>query len=715
MRTINRSTRRAKARLVLAGASALSLALVGFGTATATASPAARTAFPGSVPAFVSTATDAGATADTTEEGEIYLSLPDENGAQQYAAAVSTPGSKLYGRYLSSHDWIKKFAPSKEDLATVKQFLTSSGFTVTGVPRSREYIVFRGPADLFGDALGTELHNYKVDGKTVSAPSSAPSLPKAVASHVLGLNLGDAEAKLTRTFHQRPGQGVPGAQAQQSKKLLGSGISSSGAVKKSTKYSRTNANQSTSTEQCSSYYGQNHATRPAAYGRTSFPTTICGYLPSQLRSAGDLNRLINSGIDGGGVRIGIVDAYDSPTLLKDTNTYMLQAGEPLLTKFDDISYPASSFSDQAACDEPSTWQTEQTLDVQSAHSVAPGAKIVYSGGYNCGGGLDLALSKILDHHLADLVSNSYGYAGEGIPDDVVQGKVNIELQAAGEGIGLYFGTGDDGDEQVDFGTPAANFPATSPFVTAVGGTTEYIDASGKVVADAGWGDILDQVVNGAYTAPLPGNLYGGGGGGGISTLFGQPWYQQGVVPTSLSGTGTSAARVEPDVADLADAYTGFQIAVSPITDNTTLATGPLEYQTWGGTSLASPIVAAKMALVQQASHHKIGFANPLLYQQAQQGTASFHDVTSPAATLAMAYTGITSGKTYLVTQNQGLSLSLAKGYDDFTGLGTLNVPVLANNIARSTSHHHHRKGHNKVADSFRQYGYGFYNHHGKQR
>src|SRR6185437_12275371 len=97
------------------------------------------------------------------------------------------------------------------------------------------------------------------------------------------------------------------------------------------------------------------------------------------------------------------------------------------------------------CQYPSGWQGEQTLDVESVHALAPGAKILYVGGFNCGGGLDVAMSKILDGGLANIVSNSYGDQGEDVGADVVAGEVNIQLQAAGEGIGLYFSCGDSGD------------------------------------------------------------------------------------------------------------------------------------------------------------------------------------------------------------------------------------------------------------------------------
>ncbi|MGH8963205.1 MAG: S53 family peptidase [Jatrophihabitantaceae bacterium] len=649
----NRSTRARRGLSALAVA-ALSTGVLMAPNAADAAPATARHAYPGSVPSFVSARADVGPTADTTVEGEVYLPLRDEAGAQNLATAVSTPGNAKYGKFLSPAKWIAKYAPSQSDFNAVKKYLKNSGQTIFATPASREYIVFRGPAASTPAAFGTTLHDYRVGSKLVSAPSGAPTLPASIAAKVSAISLGNSRAALTTPSNVQLGTGTGAAAAPRA------------------------TPKAASAPACSSYFGQNSGTLPTAYGRTSFPTAICGYLPGQLRSAGDVNKQINSGHDGTGQTIAIVDAYASPTIVQDTNDYMRAVGSPLLTRFRQIAPGPADFQDQALCQQPSGWQAEESIDVQSAHSIAPGANILYVGGFNCGGGLDIALSKIVDRGLADIVSNSYGDQGEGVPDDVVRGEQNIHIQAAGEGIGLYFSSGDSGDESVNLGYTSPDFPASSPFVTAVGGTSEAIAANGRYQFETGWGDILDQVANNQYAAALPGNLYGGGAGGGVSALFAQPAYQQGVVPdalaTSVDGT---PSRVVPDIADLADPYTGFQIALRPIIDDTTLQTGPFEYETYGGTSLASPIAAAKMALVQDATGSRVGFANPALYQASTDRPAAFHDVVTPASPVALYYRSARSGNLYLNTLNQGLSLTTAQGYDDITGVGSLIVPTLA--------------------------------------
>lgn len=627
-------------------------------------------AFPNSVPAWATPAADAGPTpADTTVEGEVYLPLRDEQAAQALATAVSTPGNPQYGQFLSAQQWINQFAPTHKDFNAVEQYLTQSGLTIYATPKSRQYIVFRGPASAVGPAFGTTLHEYHFSGGLQHAPSSTPTLPDSIGSAVAGLSI-DSSRSLTRPTDRTPIGSEPTGAPK-------TGAAAPRALTTLPHYT------------CSSYYAEHSGTTPKAYGRTQFPTFVCGYLPDQLRSGYGLNKLITAGNDGTGQRIAIIDAYASPTIQQDTNDYMRTVGSPLLTNFRQIL--PSSYVDVAACAGQAAWQSEETLDVESAHSIAPGAGILYVGGFNCGGGLDIAMSEVLDNQLADIVSNSYGNLGEAVPGSVLTGEQNLQLQAAAEGIGLYFSSGDSGDESMNLGYTSPDFPASSPFVTAVGGTSKAIGADGATEFNTGWGELLDQItVNKsgklALADPPPGTLWGGGAGGGTSAVFAQPDYQRGVVPPALAdATDGTPSRVVPDVAALADPYTGFQIALRPIDDSTCqpdgqCQQGPLVYETYGGTSLASPITAAQMAIVQQVTGRTIGFANPALYA-ASQVPGVFSDVVTPAQPVALAYTSARSGNDYLVTLDQDTSLQTAPGYDDVTGLGELSVATIASYVA----------------------------------
>jgi subtilase family serine protease len=641
-------------------AAALALGLTGVSAASA-ATPAGPTSYPGAVPSWATAVNDQGA-ADpaVTFEAEIYLPLRNAAAAQALATVVSTPGVG-YRAGLSAAQWISRFAPTKADSDATVDFLTSNGFTITAVPASREYVIFRGTADQFDATFGAGIHRYAHGGTSLLAPSQVPTLPASIGSKVSGLSLDQARL-LTHPDSVKQGD-IPG---EPDIKTFGRQTAAAPLI---------NA-------PCSTYYGQKTATVPAAYdGKTVYPTFICGYTPAQLRSAYGISGLPKS-TNGAGQTVAIIDAYASPTIVSDVNTYSAALGEPGLTSatYQQIVPNKSEFSDQEACQEPSGWQSEQTLDVESVHGLAPGAKILYVGGYNCGGGLDVAMSKILDGNLSNIVSNSYGNQGEDVGADVIAGETNLYLQAAGEGIGLYFSSGDSGDETPNGLTPQPDFPASSPWVTAVGGTSLGVDNNGKIVAETGWGDQLDKIVADptkptglSYKDPLPGSVYGGGAGGGRSTVLAQPSYQRGVVPSALA----QGMRVVPDIAALADPYTGFLIGISPINDDSALTTDAFQNQTFGGTSLASPLTAAQIALVQQTTHSRIGFANPTLYAIDRILPASYRDVKPSSGQLALAYTGAVSGNSYLVSLDLDTSLKTAVKYDDVTGIGGVSFTLLS--------------------------------------
>jgi subtilase family serine protease len=654
----NWSLARKSAVLIVSAASVVALSITGVSSASA----ADRVEFAGSVPSWATAANDQGVeAADTSVEGEVYLPLRNAAAATALATAASTPGARGYRKTLSPDQWIRTFSPTQADLDSVVGYLKSQGLTISAVPASRQYVVFRGTAAQLGSAFSTSLHGYSYAGRRLVAPSVAPSLPTATAGKVSGVSI-DQSRLLTKPNSIK--QGDLGAQGEPQ---VGR---------------KTTAAVPVVPAPCSAYSGEHLATVPASYGgQTQYSTNACGYTPAQLRSAYGLTSLSKSGLTGAGQTVAIIDAYASPSIVNDVNTYSASLGEPGLTSanYQQIVPAPSGFVDQAACQFPSGWQGEQTLDVEAVHGIAPGAAILYVGGFNCGGGLDVALSKILDGKLANIVSNSYGNAGEAIPADVLQGEQNLHIQAAGEGIGLYFSSGDSGDEVARLGYPSPDFPASSPFVTSVGGTSIGIDKSGTLVYETGWGNTIDQITKepttGAlsYTEPLPGSRFIGGAGGGTSAVFAEPDYQKHVVPASLA----KGHRVSPDIAALADPYTGFLIGIRPIIDDTTLETGGFVNETYGGTSLASPLVAAQIALVQQQTHTVIGFANPTLYGIGRVQPSAFRDVVPQSPPRAVAYTSKNSGNSYLVSFDRDTSLTTAKGYDNVTGLGGVSFTLLS--------------------------------------
>ena len=156
-------------------------------------------------------------------------------------------------------------------------------------------------------------------------------------------------------------------------------------------------------------------------------------------------------------------------------------------------------------------------------------------------------------------------------------------------------------------------------------------------------------------------------------MFAAPAYQQGVVPTSLS----HGFRVSPDIAALADPYTGFSVGIRPIIDDATLAVGDFTRETYGGTSLASPLTAAQIAIVQQATRTSIGFANPTLYGLDRILPSSFRDVQPLHPTKALVYTSAYSGNSYLISLDQDTTLKTPRRYDAVTGIGGVTFGLLS--------------------------------------
>src|SRR6266478_6870245 len=249
--------------------------------------------------------------------------------------------------------------------------------------------------------------------------------------------------------------------------------------------------------------------------------------------------------------------------------------------------------------------------------MASGAKIVYVGAPNSYQDLDAAMNHVVDRHLAQIVTNSYGFPTELLPPGFVKPLEDTLIQAAVEGIGVYFSSGDNGDETANFGFAVADWPASSPWVTSVGGTALGVGADGTRVLETGWGTSSYNCNSTTLVCTRTGWLYGAGGG--VSVVFAEPAYQ---VSAGLNLTG----RGVPDVAALADPQTGLLVGQTQ-----TFPEG-VSYDEYriGGTSVASPIFAGLMALADQKAGRAHGFANPLFYDT----PAAFYDVKSVKTAVA---------------------------------------------------------------------------------
>jgi len=545
------------------------------------------------------------------------------------ALAVSDPKSASYGHYLTPAQFNQQFGPTAAQAASVRGYLSGLGFTVKGVAQGNRWVTVSGTVHQIESAFGTTLRNYSYKGKTLRAASRPLSVASTMGKLISGI----------------VGVGTEGTLRQPALALSDSTVTPNDAVPPR--------------QQCSAFWDQFEQVSPPAYGRTSFPTNNCGYTGAQLRGAYGVQNAVSHGDNGTGQTVAIIDAYASATIVDDTNALAASQGEPALAPGQFTETDMTPFDLQDLCG-PNGWNEEETLDVAAVHGLAPGANIHYIGAMDCDTGIDAAVNFVLQNHTANIVSNSYGFLGEDGLGDEVATEDSMFRQAAIEGIGFYFSSGDDGDNTVA-GTPhpEPDFPASDPFVTSVGGTDLAVTSSNGYLFETSWGDDLDSVnfatSPNSLSQPLPGSFIFGGGGG-VSALFTEPLYQKLRVPKSLAKlNGGAAMRVVPDIGAVGDPETGLAMIFrgTPVTI--------------GGTSLSCPVIAGIQAVASQNRRIPIGFANPMLYVLSLPGRA-FHDVTAPSSPVAI----MTQSGRSLLTLGQDSSLTSTNGYDDTTGLGTPN-------------------------------------------
>jgi subtilase family serine protease len=578
----------------------------------------------------------------------VYLKLRDSQGLDQTIAAVSDPSSPSYGQYLTPGQFDVRYAPTSADLKAVRDWLRSQGMSVSSdVPDNNRWLEATGDVSKIEKAFATQIRTYRHAGQTLPAPSGDLTVPSSIASRIAGVSGLDGSDRLLKPHaaaSPTPGD-IPGAPPSPA---------------------------FVNAPPCSSYWGQKIAKdKPKAYGNFQ-AYAPCGYLPSQLQGAYGTSRAISKGNDGAGQTVAIIDAYASPTILQDVNQWSTNRGLPTMTngQLMQVVPPGVYRRPQNPRQDPQGWYGEETLDVEAVHGMAPAARIVYVGAPNNYQDLDAALNHVVDRGLARIVTNSYGFAGEMLPPGYIRPYEDTLIQAAAEGIGVYFSSGDNGDETANFGFASTDWPASSPWVTAVGGTSLGVSQANTRALETGWGTSnynCDQA-HPATPCARTGWLYGSGGG--VSRVFAEPAYQR-QAGLNLTGRGV------PDVAAVGDPQTGLLVGQTQ-----TFPDGAYydEYRI-GGTSLASPIFAGLMALADQAAGHAHGFANPLFYAHA----SAFYDVLSVKTAVARrnfvnnvdASAGTVDRLRTFDDYSGSPTQHTNAGWDNVTGLGTPGAAFLA--------------------------------------
>jgi kumamolisin len=324
--------------------------------------------------------------------------------------------------------------------------------------------------------------------------------------------------------------------------------------------------------------------------RTSPQSTDRSYTPLEVARAYNFP----SGFDGTGTTLAFLElggGYSEPQL----EAYFRALGvapSPVVA----VSVDGAT---NAPSGDPAGPDGEVQLDLEIAGAVAPGAaRVVYFAPNTDAGFLDGLSAAIHDTtRRPSVVSISWGSS-----EDSWTGQARSALNAACEdaaalGVTIVVAAGDGGaSDGGPAGTLAVDFPASSPYALACGGTRLTWDGT-AIVEEVVWNDL--SVGEGAT-------------GGGVSQDFPRPPYQgPAAVPPRPDG---ATGRGVPDVAGDADPATGYQVAVD--------GTGA----TYGGTSAVAPLWAGLLARLQQALGRPVGFLNPLLYTAPALGTC--RDITA---------------------------------------------------------------------------------------
>ncbi|HTW01352.1 MAG TPA: S53 family peptidase [Streptosporangiaceae bacterium] len=426
------------------------------------------------------------------------------------------------------------------------------------------------------------------------------------------------------------------------------------------------------------------ATHAVAEPLSTLPSTafceqryrIACYRPAQIQQAYNLSPLYREGVTGQGQTIVIVDSFGSPTVRHDLAAFDRAAGLPAPPSLKVIQ-PAGRVPAYRPTSNREGWAGETDLDVEYAHTIAPGASILLvetptseNEGTTGFPQIVAAEKYVINHHLGGVISQSFSATEQTFPSK--RSLLNLRgayTDAASKGVTVLAASGDSGAADLKFNEatyylhPATSWPDSDPLVTGVGATELHLNAAGHNIRPATvWNDTYNQaadefVAGNQGPSPLA-------SGGGTSVMFGRPGFQndvrgvvgdrRGVPDISMSGACNGGA----------DIYQSF-------------AGQPAGWYPTCGTSEATPQFAGIVALADQVAGHPLGVINPDLYRLAARHAPGIVDVTSGNTTVSFRQ----GGRRHTVR-----GFAARPGYDLASGVGTVNafwfVPELAQAASR---------------------------------
>jgi subtilase family serine protease len=412
---------------------------------------------------------------------------------------------------------------------------------------------------------------------------------------------------------------------------------------------------------------------------------IACYTARQIETSFDLPRLYKTGVTGKGETIIIVDSYGSPTVRHDLAVFdkgSHLAAPPKLT----IIQPAGKVAPYKANDNREGWAGETDLDVEYAHTIAPGANLLLvetptaeNEGITGFPQIITAEEYVIRHHLGGVISQSFSATEQSFAHlSQILTLRGAYIDAAQKGVTVLAASGDSGAADVEYNGstyflhPVTSWPDSDPLVTGIGATQLHLNASGhNVTTPTVWNDsynkpTLRYITGSSQDSPLA-------SGGGRSLVFPAPKYQT-MFPSVASVVGDQ--RGVPDISMSGACNGGADMYQS-------FAGQPAGWYPTCGTSEATPEFAGIVALTDQVAGHSLGLVNPYLYIMSQFKMPGLVDVVKGNNTVSFKQ----GGKWHKIV---GFAAGL--GYDLASGVGTVNAYYFVPELACLAGYSHHHGG-----------------------
>jgi len=542
----------------------------------------------------------------------IFFSLTPAQQAslQQLLGAQQDAQSPQFHKFLTPEGYGARFGVTSADLEKVTSWLETRGFSDIQVARSRRSVEFRGTAGQVQSAFHTSIHHYFLNGEAHFANVSDPQLPEALEGLIEGI----------RGLH-------------------------------------------------------NFHFKPHIHIRPRFTSSISGItfvVPDDWETIYDVKPLYGAGLDGSpiaGETYSIVVVGQSDVQASDLANFRSAAGLPAKAITTVIPPndrdPGLQFS--------SGDEIESDLDLEWANAIAKNSNILFvTADSNPNNGVQDAWTYAIDNNLAPILSNSYGLCEAQTGQAEIRTEESLFAQANAQGMTIVSAAGDSGAADCDSSNPATkglavDYPASSAYVTGVGGTAFTIyNTTGNYWASTNnsrGGSALQYIPEVVWNDT--GSASGlAAGGGGASIYIAKPSWQAG------TGVPQDGQRDVPDIALAAGITDDPMLYCAPATGLVACTNGfrnsDSTLNTVGGTSAGAPTFASVLALLVQKVGSRLGNVNPVLYYLAQSSPNRFHDVTSGsnAVPCAINTPDCTTG---------AIGFSAGTGYDQASGLGSIDA------------------------------------------